>query len=212
MTPVHPFPWIWGEGKAWGGLLVLRDMGFSLDLIFTICLPTSGGGLGRGCSLYYHCLHWDFSGVWNSLHFWIAALILYIYFQIPHLSCVLGKGQHVVILTRRPLHIEELVVHAAVNPGRCLYKLPIQAEIKSLLKMRLYLKQAASYGGKGLWTQAKNVDAWTRKGILKKSCFEHRVSVSLILAFLSLAKMQMSQQPIISTAQLKCCNMQRGIL
>lgn len=210
MTPAHPFPQIWGEGRAWGGLLVLREMGFSFDLIFIICLATSGGELGRAWSLYYHCLPWDFNWVWNCLHFWIAALILYIYFQMLHLSYILEKGQRV--LTKRPLYFKELVVHTAANPGRCLYKLPIQAETKSLFKKRVYLKQTASYGGKGSPTQAKNVDAWTRKGILKKSYFEHRMSFSLILAFLSLVKMQMSPQPIISTAQLKCCNTQRGIL
>lgn len=43
------------------------------------------------------------------------------------------------------------------------------------------------------------------------SYLEHRMRFSLILALLSLVKMQMNSQPLISTAQLKCCNMQRGI-
>lgn len=44
-----------------------------------------------------------------------------------------------------------------------------------------------------------------------ESYFERRMRFSLILALLSLVKMQMNSQPLISTAQLKRCNMQRGI-
>lgn len=69
------------------------------------------------------------------------------------------------------LYVKELVAHAAANPGGCLYKPPIQAETKSHLKKRVYLKETASYSGKGSPTQAKKCRCMDQKGNFKEKLF-----------------------------------------
>lgn len=56
---------------------------------------------------------------------------LYNNFKIPHSNHILGKGQSVVILTKRPLYNKQLVVHTAGNADGCLYNLKPKLSLKS---------------------------------------------------------------------------------
>lgn len=85
---------------------------------------------------------------------------LYNYFQI---WILLGKEQSVVILIKRPLYIKQLVVPTAGNPDGCLYKLKPKLSLKS---KHIWNKQNHTME-KAHQLRQKNVDAWTRKGILK---------------------------------------------